>query len=172
MASPERAICGHVECRGGGDRVITSEDLDRLMRAVEGEAETFLTGRGVVGTGFTQAEDMTILGPFGGPPPNMSGSELTAGQNALSKQFFESGQSTFDVLNRIVADDLVVLILIERNSVRLRGATEFQPWILRTTQVFRLDDDGHWWRLHRHADPLIRYRPGDETFALARESSD
>ena len=53
--------------------------------------------------------------------------------------------------------------------VRLRGATESQPWILRTTQVFRLDENGHWCRLHRHADPLIRYRPGDETFALARE---
>jgi hypothetical protein len=155
----------------GGDRVITSEDLDRLMRAVEGEAKTFLTGRGV-GTGFTQAEDMTIFGPFGGPAPDMPISELTAGQAAFSKQFFESGQSTFEVVNRIVADDLVVLVMIERNNVRLRGATEFQPWMLRTTQVFRLDDDGHWWRLHRHADPLIRFRPGDETFALARESSD
>lgn len=150
--------------------MITSEDLDRLMRAVEGEAETFLTGRGV-GTGFTQAEDMTIFGPFGGPPPKVSGTELTAGQNAFSKQLFESGQSTFEVVKRIVADDLVVLVLIERNNVRLKGATEFQPWVLRTTQVFRLDDDGHWWRLHRHADPLSRYRPGDETFALARESS-
>jgi hypothetical protein len=150
--------------------VITSEDLHRLMRAVEGEAETFLTGRGV-GTGFTQAQDMTIFGPFGGPAPNMSASELTAGQNAVSKAFFESGQSTFDVVNRIVADDLVVLVMIERNTVRLRGAAEFQPWVLRTTQVFRLDEDGHWWRLHRHADPLIRFRPGDETFALARERS-
>jgi hypothetical protein len=155
----------------GGDRVITSEDLDRLMRAVEGEAETFLTGRGV-GTGFTQAEGMTIFGPFGGPAPDVPVAELTAGQAAVSKQLFESGQSTFDVVNRIVADDLVVLVMIERNSVRLRGATEFQPWILRTTQVFRLDDDGNWWRLHRHADPLSRFRPADETFALARESSD
>jgi hypothetical protein len=154
----------------GGDAVITSEDLDRLMRAVEGEAKTFLTGRGV-GTGFTQAEDMTIFGPFGGPAPDMPVSELTAAQRAVSKQFFESGEATFDVVNRIVADDLVVLVMIERNNVRLRGATESQPWVLRTTQVFRLDD-GHWWRLHRHADPLMRFRPADETFALARESSD
>jgi hypothetical protein len=141
------------------------------MGAVEGEAETFLAGGGV-GTGFTQAEAMTIFGPFGGPAPDMPVSELTAGQKAFSKQFFESGQSTFDVVNRIVTDDLVVLVMIERNSVRLRGATDSQPWVLRTTQVFRLDDGGQWWRLHRHADPLIRFRPGDETFALARESSD
>ena len=140
------------------------------MRAVEGEAETFLTGRGI-GTGFTQADDMTIFGPFGGPVPNIPASELIAGQKAVSKQFFESGQATFEIVNRIVADDLVVLVMVERNSVRLRGAAEPQPWVLRTTQVFRLDEGGHWWRLHRHADPLIRFRPGDETFALAREPS-
>jgi hypothetical protein len=168
--APERAICARVECREAGDWVITSEDLDRLMRAVEDEAETFLTGRGV-GTGFTQAEDMTIFGPFGGPAPDLPGSELVAGQNAVSKQFFESGQSTLDVVNRIVADDLVVLVMIERNSVRLRGTAESQPWVLRSTQVFQLDEGGQWWRLHRHADPLIRFRPGDETFALAREAS-
>jgi hypothetical protein len=39
-----------------------------------------------------------------------------------------------------------------------------------STQVFRLDDDGRWWRLHCHADPLIRYRPGDETFVLRSHS--
>jgi hypothetical protein len=148
--------------------VITSEDLDRLMRAVEGEAETFLTGRFGVDTGFTQAEDMTIFGPFGGPAPNMPASELTARQKAASTQF-ASGQTTFEVVNRIVSDDLVVLVMIERSSVRLAGATDLQPWVLRTTQAFRLDEDGHWWRLHRHADPLIRFRQGDETFALARE---
>ena len=139
---------------------------------MEREAETFLTGKGVVGSGFTQAENMTIFGPFGGPTPAMSISELTAGQNALSEQLFESGQSNFEVVNTITADDVVVLVMIEQNSVRLRGANEFQPWVLRTTQVFRLDSDGHWWRLHRHADPLIRFRPGDETFSLAREPTD
>ena len=150
--------------------MIASEDLDRLMHAFEREAEIFLTGRFGVDAGFTQAEDMTIFGPFGGPAPDMPASELHALQKAASKQF-ESGEATFEVVNRIVSDDLVVVVMIERNRVRLAGATEFQPWVLRTTQVFRLDEDGHWWRLHRHADPLIRFGPGDETFALAREPS-
>jgi len=147
--------------------VIASEDLDRLMRAVEGEAETFLTGRFGADTGFTQAEDMTIFGPFGGPSPNMAASDLMVPQQASSKQF--ELESTSEVVNRIVSDDLVVLVMVERNAVRLAGASEFQSWVLRTTQVFRLDANGRWWRLHRHADPLIRHRPGEETFMLARE---
>jgi len=154
-----------------GAHVIVSEDLDRLMRAIDREADTFLTGRFGEETGFTQAEDMTIFGPFGGPAPKMSASELMALQQAASKQF-EFGETTFEVANKIVNDDLVILVMVERNTVRLAGASDFQSWVLRTTQVFRLDADGHWWRLHRHADPLIRFRPGDETFSLAREPSD
>ena len=60
------------------------------MRALEDEGRTFLSGRFGDESGFTQAEDMTIFGPFGGP--------------------------------------------------------------------------------HRHADPLIRFRPGDESFSLARDA--
>ena len=99
----------------------------------------------------------------------MSISELTTKQNAASKQMFKDGESTFEVVNKIVTDDLVVLVMIERNTIRVQGANEDQPWVLRTTQVFRLDQDGRWWRLHRHADPLIHFRPGDGTFALAQE---
>jgi len=150
--------------------MITSDDLDRLMRAVEREAEVFLTGRFGIDTGFTQADDMTIFGPFGGPAPRMPASELLALQQAASKQF-EYGETTFEIVNRVVGDNIVVLVMIERNRVRLADASDFQPWVLRTTQAFRLDDGGRWWRLHRHADPLIRFRPRDETFAIARESS-
>jgi hypothetical protein len=44
--------------------VIGSDDLDRLMRALEDEGRTFLSGRFGDESGFTQAEDMTIFGPF------------------------------------------------------------------------------------------------------------
>jgi hypothetical protein len=147
--------------------MITSDDLDRLMRAVEEEANAFLTGDFGRDVGFTQAEEMTIFGPFGGPAPNLPASELLVLQRAASSQF-EYGTTTFEPVTTIVSDDLVVLVQIERNEVRLAGASEFQPWVLRTTQAFRLDDHGRWWRLHRHADPLIKFRPGEETFVLAR----
>src|SRR5689334_9405670 len=131
-------------------RMISSGDLDRLMRALEREAQAFLTGDFGGDPGFTQAEDMTIFGPFGGPAPSMPASELVALQRNASSQF-EYGTTTFEPVTRIVSDDLVVLVQIERNEVRLAGASEFQPWVLRTTQAFRLDGEGQWWRLHRHA---------------------
>jgi hypothetical protein len=147
--------------------MISDDDLDRLMRALEAEAEAFLSGRFGVETGFTQAEAMTIFGPFGGPSSRMPMSELLPLQKVASSQF-ESGTTTFEVVKRITSGDLAVLVLIERSEVRIAGSSTVQPWVLRTTQVFRLDGEEGWLRLHRHADPLIRYRPSEETFALAR----
>jgi ketosteroid isomerase-like protein len=66
----------------------------------------------------------------------------------------------------MTSGDLVVLVMIERSLVTFEGRTEPQPWILRTTQVFRRDGD-RWLRLHRHADPLIHRRSFDETLAVA-----
>src|SRR5437764_13998092 len=102
--------------------MITSEDLDRLMRAVEGEAHAFLTGRFGTDTGFTQADDMTIFGPFGGPAPNMPPWELMALQQAASKQF-EVGETTLETVKRIVSDELGVLVMLGRNRARTERAT-------------------------------------------------
>src|SRR5206468_3214404 len=104
-------------------------------------------------------EDMTIFGPFAGPSPRMPMSKLLPLQQTASSQF-AFGTTTFEVVNTIVAGDVAVLVLIERNEVRLAGSSDTQPWVLCTTQVFRLDEERGWLRLHRHADPLIRHRPG------------
>ena len=44
---------------------------------------------------------------------------------------------------------------------------EPQPWVLRTTQVFRRDGM-RWLRLHRHADPLIDARSFEAAVSLAK----
>ena len=60
---------------------------------------------------------------------------------------------------------MVVLVMIEHSTVTFDGFDVPQPWILRTTQVFRRDSD-KWVRLHRHAEPLILGRSFEETVAL------
>jgi hypothetical protein len=60
---------------------------------------------------------------------------------------------------------LLVLVMIERNQVTFERRTQPHAWTLRTTQVFRRDDD-RWVRLHRHADPLLSRRSLEATLAL------
>ena len=62
--------------------------------------------------------------------------------------------------------NLVVIVLLERNSVLFEGKAEPQPFVLRTTQVFRKDGE-KWLRMHRHADPLIDRRSFDATLEIA-----
>jgi ketosteroid isomerase-like protein len=147
--------------------MISDEDVAALLRALETEQRAWIAGKFNTGFGFEQADDMTIFGPFGGPPPRMPPAELAARQSRAATQF-EDGSGSLEIVNTIVSSDVAILVLIERSAVRLTGHDEAQPWVLRTTSVFRRDDERGWIRLHRHADPLIRFRPGDATFSLAR----
>jgi len=54
--------------------------------------------------------------------------------------------------------DLAYEINIERSRVKVGEAEEVAPTALRTTTIFRREDDG--WRIvHRHADPIVAPRP-------------
>jgi ketosteroid isomerase-like protein len=150
---------------------ISKDDLDALLSALDRGRQLWIEGRLSEGTRVAQADDMTLFGPFGGESPRLTAADLSAVQQRAASQF-AGGTGACEVVKTIVSGDLAVVIMIERNEVQLRGHDEMQPWVLRTTQAFRLDENGHWWRLHRHADPLIRFRPGEETFALAGEPSD
>ena len=142
------------------------EDIDELLAALDRGRQAWIEGRFGLGSGaHEQDEDMTIFGPFGGPAGRGPG--LPERQRAMASLFL-GGTGATEVVNTIVSGDLVVLVLIERNDVKLAGEADAgQPWVLRTTQVFERRE-GRWVRLHRHADPLIDRRSPAQTFAIAR----
>jgi len=124
---------------------------------------------GALGNGerldIDQDDEMTIFGPFGGEAGRGPGLEDRQHQSA---RLFRGGTGENEVVKTMVSGDLVVVVLIERNTTIVEGSDEPQPWVLRTTQVFERRPSG-WVRLHRHADPLISRRGPAATFALARQ---
>lgn len=97
----------------------------------------------------------TIFGPFGGPAGGGPG--LGEVQAAMASRFHD-GTTELDVVDSIICgDDVVCLVIVERNDVRFEGEREHRRWVLRSTMLFRRDGDG-WTLLHRHADPLIDRR--------------
>jgi ketosteroid isomerase-like protein len=148
---------------------VTDQDVRDLIAAMDLGRANWINGRVEFSQDapVRQADDMTIFAPFGGPSagPAQFSPDVRAKLQAATAALFHGGDGACEVVRTIVEGDLVVLVLIERSAVMFEGHDEPHPWILRTTQIFRRTDE-QWIRLHRHADPLILYRPLDATLAL------
>ncbi len=146
---------------------MTGEDeVDELLAALDRGRQAWIDGTVGSGQGLDAEQDpgMTIFGPWGGEAGR--GPALPERQQAMAS-LFHGGNGRSEIVNTMVAGNLVVVVLIERNEVAVDGVEGKQPWVLRTTQVFERRD-GSWVRLHRHADPLIDRRSPADTFAIAR----
>lgn len=139
----------------------TREEIDQLVEALDHGRQAWISGRleTTATDVMAQADDMIIYGPFGGPAVPA----LPAVQTRIAAQF-HGGSGRTELVRAFADGELVVLVLLEHNTVDFDGHPA-HPWTLRTTQVFRRDGE-RWLRLHRHADPLIARRPLDATLAL------
>jgi ketosteroid isomerase-like protein len=114
---------------------------------------------------MTQADDATIFGPFGGIPPAGAAPKVRPDVQRKLAGEFKGGSGSTELVRTIVEGDLVVAVYIDRSSVRFADQTDEQPWCLRVTEVFRKQGQ-RWVRVHRHADPLVRYRDLNTTRSL------
>lgn len=140
----------------------TAEEIAALVAELDHERQEWIEGRfDAAGTArLVQDDAMTLFGPFGGEAVRPS--PMQAKVAAL----FRGGSGGIEVVHATADGDLVVLVLIERSTVRFEPDAAPRVWTLRTTQVFRRDGT-RWRRLHRHADPLIDRRSLADTLAIA-----
>jgi len=145
---------------------VTDADTRKLVEELDRERQAWIEGRfdPQSAGSLAQAPDMMIFGPFGGEA-GAGGAELEARQRRMSSMF-RGGSGKCELVRAIASDDLLVLVMIERNEVMFEGRTEPHSWALRTTQVFRRER-ARWVRLHRHADPLLERRSLDDVLALS-----
>ncbi len=142
--------------------MITEDDLQALVEAVRIAQVAFVNGR------FDPLFDVsegTIFPPMGGGAIGGPGfTELSAGFAAQ----FHDGEAEIDVVQTIVAGDVVCVVQVERNIVRFGDGTDRVPWNLRATMVFRRDESkpAGWTMLHRHADPCVNHLGFDGSRAL------
>lgn len=146
---------------------VTDAEVGELLARLDQGRQSWVEGKLGFGQGLDvdQDEDMTIFGPFGGEA--LRGTAELSGRQDRAASLFSGGRGRCDVIKTVVAGDVVVIIQVERNEAHVQGSDGPQSWTLRTTQVFERRGEG-WVRLHRHADPLIDFRPPEQTFALAR----
>jgi ketosteroid isomerase-like protein len=147
---------------------VTEEDLAELAKVLDRGRDAWIHGHFPGeddGFPITQPEDATIFGPFGGVAPKGVAPRVRPDVQREMAARFGGGSGSTDVVRFIVEGELVVVAYVDRSTVRFDGNDSETPWMLRTTEVFRKVPDG-WARLHRHADPLVRFRDLDSTRRL------
>jgi ketosteroid isomerase-like protein len=110
------------------------------------------------------ADDFTLMQPFGGPASH--GFDMSPARMAQMAQYFRNGKTDLEVVQTYAGEDLVVLVMIERQTAEVGGLPE-QDWSLRVTEVYRKTDP-EWQLVHRHADPLVQRLTLEQAATLAR----
>ena len=143
---PEGAVDGLIERSAEANAALMRGDVGRYRALV----------------GLT--DDFTLMSPFGGTPTRAA--DLTEERWQAMGRFFKNGTFEQEVVAAYGSADMVVLALIERQTVEV-GGLPAQAWSLRVTLVYRRE--GTDWRLaHRHADPLAGGVTLEQAAALAR----
>jgi ketosteroid isomerase-like protein len=110
------------------------------------------------------APDFTLMQPFGGPASH--GFDKSPKKLGELSHYFRHGETTLEVVQTYSSDDLVVLVMIERQHGEVGGLPD-QDWSLRVTEVYRRVG-AEWQWVHRHADPLVRRINLEQAAGLAR----
>jgi ketosteroid isomerase-like protein len=147
---------------------ITEADIAELADLLDKGRDAWINGHPPgedQNSRLMQADDATIFGPFGGVAPKGTAPRVRPDIQRKMATRFGGGSGSTDVVRAIVEGDLVVVVYVDRSTVRFDGNDVETPWMLRTTEVFRKQAGG-WVRIHRHADPLVHYRDLDATRRL------
>jgi ketosteroid isomerase-like protein len=132
---------------------------DALMR---GDIATFLAKIGGL------SPDFVLMSPMGGTPSRAS--DYTPERMQQMGRFFRNGSLKQELVASYAAEDMIVLVTIERAEAEVGGLPR-QPWALRVTSVF-VRRGGAWSMAHRHADPLVEDISLAESARLARGERD
>lgn len=139
--------------------------LEDLVQRTEQQAAAFAAGDMTRWFNLIRlTDDFTLMQPFGGAASH----GFDGSPEHLSKlaRAFRNGDARLEMAKSYVSDDLVVLVMIERQHGEVYGLAD-QDWSLRVTQVYRRH--GSEWRLaHRHADPLVHAIGLERAASLAR----
>jgi ketosteroid isomerase-like protein len=126
------------------------DDAHKLIELSEESNQALMRGDGErYATLINQAEDFTLMSPFGGKPTHGA---ITKERMREIGKFFKNGTLRQELVHAYSSPEMVVLAIIEHAHVEV-GGLPAQDWALRVTLVYRRE--GAEWRLaHRHADPL------------------
>lgn len=141
----------------------TTDDVASLVKRYHAAAGDFIKGDPAAYTAlFSRRDDVTVANPFG---PVAVGWENARATMERAATLWKDGEvDGFENLVTTITPDLAYLVEVERLRGKIGGSADLAPVVLRTTTVFRREDDG-WKIVHRHADPIMTARAPESVLA-------
>ncbi len=128
-----------------------THDFEEFMKRREEASRAFVNGDGgPLSRIVTHISPATFFGPMGGYE---QGAEPVASSHEHGAKLFESGETSFKILQMAASDGIGYCVGLQRARTRMVGKPEAVPFNLRVTEIFRREE-GEWKMVHRHADPL------------------
>ena len=133
-----------------------SEDFDDVIERNHTALDRFAQGDSTpLEDLWSRKEDVTLGNPFG---PFVRGFEQVAETMKRAATYYRDGEAVgFDLIAKQVTADVAYLVEVEHLSARMGGREDPMRVALRVTSIFRRED-GAWWLVHRHADPITSAR--------------
>lgn len=136
---------------------MAASDLAEAIEQYHRALDAFVTGDPEpVKALFSRRDGATLANPFG--PPAVGREQIERTLDRAASLLREGEPMRYERISEYATPDLAYILEFERVRMKIGGADEKAPVTLRTTTIFRREDDG--WRIdHRHADPITSPRP-------------
>jgi ketosteroid isomerase-like protein len=140
--------------------VVALDDVDELIEQYYRAQREFLRGNPeTVKDLFSHREDVTLANPYGPPVRGWENVSKTIEHAASLRR-----DGTFlgwQIVAKYVSAELAYVVQIERAEAKIGAREEITPLAVRSTMIFRPEEDGEWKIVHRHADPIITPQPAE-----------
>jgi ketosteroid isomerase-like protein len=140
--------------------VAALDDVDELIEQYHRAQGEFLRGNPeTVKDLFSHGEDVTLANPYG--PPVRGWKQVAKAVDHASSLRSDGTFVEWQIVAKYVSAELAYVVQIERAEAKIGAREEITPLAVRSTMIFRPEEDGEWKIVHRHADPITTPRPAE-----------
>jgi ketosteroid isomerase-like protein len=138
--------------------VATVDDAHELIEQYYRAQREFLRGNPEpVKDLFSHREDVTLANPYG--PPVRGWDEVAKSIEHAASLHRDGTFLGWQIVAKHVTAELAYVVQIEWAEAKIGAREDITPCALRSTMIFRPEEDGEWKIVHRHADPIITPQP-------------